>query len=133
MLERTLRYLAIALSLVIAIGFMLFALEDIGRASTAAENRVQDRYTATAPTPAGERERERRHGDVREAIDDINDVLLSPFAGISDDAASRWARRGVPTLLGLLVYGFGIGFVARFTKGRGGSRARRGAARTGTA
>jgi hypothetical protein len=100
---------------------MLFALEDIGRASTSAENRVQDRYTATAPTPAGERERERRHSQVREAIDDVNDVLLAPFAGVSEDATSRWARRGVPALLGLLVYGFGLGDVARFMKGRGGS------------
>ncbi len=133
MLERPLRYLAIALSLVVAGGFALFALEDIGRASTKAENRVQDRYTATAPTPAGERERERRHGDIREAIDDVNDVLLSPFAGVSDDAASRWARRGVPALLGLLVYGFGLGYVARYMTARPGSAARRrGSTRHGT-
>jgi len=132
-LERPLRYLAIVLSLFVAVGFTLFALEDIGRASTKAENRVQDRSTATTPTPAGERERERRHGDVREAIDDVNDVLLSPFAGVSDDATSRWARRGVPTLLGLLVYGFGLGYVARFMKGHGGSRSRRGSARPGHA
>ena len=92
MVERFLRYLAIALSLFVAVGFMLFALEDIGRASTSAENRVQDRYTATAPTPAGERERERRHSGVREAIDDVNDVLLAPFAGVSD--TPRAAGRG---------------------------------------
>ena len=128
MVERFLRYLAIALSLFVAVGFMLFALEDIDRASTSAENRVQDRYTAAAPTPAGERERERRHSDVREAIDDVNDVLLAPFAGISDDATSRWARRGVPTLLGLFVYGFGLGYIARFMTARPGSAARRGGA-----
>jgi hypothetical protein len=131
--ERFLRYLAITLSLFVAVGFMLFALEDIGRASTRAENRVQDRYTAAAPTPAGERERERRHSQIREAIDDVNDVLLSPFAGVSDDATSRWARRGVPTLLGLLVYGFGLGYIARFMKGRGASPSRPGAARPGRA
>lgn len=133
MLERPLRYLSIVLSLFVAAGFLLFALEDIGRASTKAENRVQDRYTATAPTPAGERERERRHGEVREAIDDVNDVLLSPFASVSDDATSRWARRGVPALLGLLVYGFGLGYLSRFMKGHGGSRSQRGRARPGTA
>lgn len=118
MLERSLRYLAIALSLVIAIGFMLFALEDFGRASTSTTKEIAG-YAATAPSPAGERERERRHGAVREAIDDVNDVLLSPFAGITDSSSSRWARRGVPALLGLLVYGFGIGFMARFMTARG--------------
>ncbi len=121
MLERPLRYLAIALSLVIAIGFTLFALEDIGRASEASEHRVTG-FTAANPSPAGERERERRHGQPREAIDDVNDVLLAPFAGITADATSRWARRGVPALLGLLVYGFGLGYLARWMTARGKPR-----------
>ena len=60
MLERPLRYLAITLSLIIAIGFTLFALEDIDRASAQSEGRIAG-YTATSPSPAGERERERRH------------------------------------------------------------------------
>jgi hypothetical protein len=131
-LERPIRYLAITLSLFIAVGFMLFVLDDSRRASNATQNRITEGSAATSPTPAGERERERRHGQVREAIDDVNDVLLAPFAGVSDDATSRWARRGVPALLGLLVYGFGLGYVARFMTARGGSshprRAARGAA-----
>lgn len=124
MLERPLRYLAIALSLVIALGFTLFALEDINRASERSEQRITGGYTATNPSPAGERERERRHGQAREAIDDVNDVLLAPFAGITANTSSRWARRGVPALIGLLVYGFGLGYVARFMTARGGPRPR---------
>lgn len=120
MLARPLRYLAIALSLTIAIGFVLFALEDIGRASENSQQRVSG-YAATNPSPAGERERERLHGQPREMIDDVNDVLLSPFAAITADADSRWARRGVPALLGLLVYGFGLGYAARFMTARGGA------------
>jgi hypothetical protein len=122
-LERPLRYLAVALSLIIAIGFTLFALEDIGRASKQSERRVAG-YTATSPSPAGERERERRHSQVREAIDDANDVLLSPFAGVTANETSRWARRGVPALLGLLVYGFGLGYLARWMTARGGPHPR---------
>lgn len=122
MLERPLRYLAIALSLVIALGFTLFALEDINRASERSEQRITGGYTAATPSPAGERERERRHGQPREAIDDVNDVLLAPFAGITADNSSRWVRRGVPALIGLLVYGFGLGYVARFATAHGGPR-----------
>lgn len=121
MLERPLRYLAIALSLIIAISFTLFALEDIGRASTKSEQRITG-YAATHPSPAGERERERRHEQPREMIDDVNDVLLSPFAAITANESSRWARRGVPALLGLFAYGFGLGYVARFMMARGASR-----------
>ncbi len=119
MLERPLRYLAIGLSLIIAIGFTLFALEDIGRASEQSEHRIAG-FTAASPSPAGERERERRNGDVREVIDDANDILLSPFAGITEADKSRWMQRGVPALLGLLVYGFLLGFLSRYTKGHGG-------------
>ena len=95
MLSRVLRYLAIALSLIIAIGFTLFALQDIDRASKASEHRIAG-YEATSPTAAGERERERRHGQPREIIDDVNDVLLAPFAGVTENETSRWAQRGVP-------------------------------------
>ena len=119
MFSRVLHYVAIALSLVIAISFSLFALQDIDRASKSSEHRIAG-YEATAPTAAGERERERRHGQPREIIDDVNDVLLAPFAGVTENETSRWAQRGVPAMLGLLVYGFGLGYLARFMTARGG-------------
>lgn len=107
------------LSLIVAAGFVLFAFDDFDRASTSSRNRITQDPTATAPTPAGEREREMRNSKAREYIDDANDVLLKPFASVSENAGSRWVRRGVPTLLGLLVYGVGLGFLSRYTKGRG--------------
>lgn len=122
MFERPLRCLAIALSLIVALGFTLFALQDIDRASAASESRITNSMVAASPSPAGERERERRHGDVRELIDDANDVLLAPFAGLTENSESRWMQRGIPALLGLLVYGFGLGYLARFATARGGAR-----------
>ena len=119
MIERLLRTLAIVLSLIVAAGFVLFAFDDFDRASTSSRNRITPDPTATAPTPAGERAREMRNSKGREIIDDANDVLLKPFASVSENADSRWVRRGVPTLLGLLVYGVLLGFLARYTKGRG--------------
>ncbi|HVF78941.1 MAG TPA: hypothetical protein VNA28_11650 [Solirubrobacteraceae bacterium] len=119
MLERLLRFLAITLSLIIAAGFILFAVDDFDRASSASRNRITGDPTATAPSAAGEREREARNSKGREAIDDANDVLLKPFASVTEDADSRWVRRGVPALLGLLTYGLLLGFAARFTKGHG--------------
>lgn len=120
MIERALRTLAIVLSLVVAAGFVLFAVDDFDRASDSSRNRIIGESVATDPTPAGERERERRNGDVREAIDDANDVLLRPFASVAENDDSRWVRRGVPALLGLLVYGVLLGFLSRYTKGHGG-------------
>lgn len=119
MLERALRSLAILLSLVVAAGFVLFALDDIDRASSSSRNRIIGESVSVDPTPRGERERERRNGGVREAIDDANDVLLKPFAAVAENDGSRWMRRGIPALLGLLVYGVLLGFLARYAKGRG--------------
>jgi hypothetical protein len=117
-LERPLRIVAIVLSLLVAAGFVLFAVDDFSRASAQSRDRVAG-INAPDPAPAVERAREQRNGRARELIDDANDVLLSPFAGIVADASSRWVRRGVPALLGLLVYGFLLGYLARYARGFG--------------
>ena len=65
-----------------------------------------------------ERARERAHNSVREAIDDADDILVAPFAPVTHSSSSSWVRRGMPTLLALLVYGFGLAFLARFMHGR---------------
>jgi hypothetical protein len=116
-IERSLRTLAIVLSLIVAAGFSLFAIDEFNRASSAQRDELKG-FERPDPTPAGERQREQRNSTAREYIDDANDVLLKPFAGIVN-SGSRWAQRGVPTLLGLLVYGFGLGFLARYTRGWG--------------
>jgi hypothetical protein len=48
-------------------------------------------------------------------IDAAASALRSPFGAVvqSDDP---WVRIGIPTLLALLVYGFGLGFLARFAR-----------------
>ena len=117
MVERVLRSLAIALSLIVAAGFVLFAMDDFDRASNSSRSRIMGDPSAADPTPAGERAREARNSKGREYIDDANDVLLKPFAGVSENASSRWVRRGVPALLGLLTYGLLLGFLSRYTKG----------------
>ena len=40
-------------------------------------------------------------------------MLTSPFSGIVSASSSEWADHGVRLLLALLVYGFGLGFLAR--------------------
>jgi len=116
-LERPLRILAIVLSVIIAVGFLMFAVDEFDRAANAQTRQLKG-YELADPTPAGERRREQRHGKAREYIDDANDILLKPFGGIVS-SGSRWAQRGVPTLLGLLLYGFVLAFLARFMHGRG--------------
>ena len=63
------------------------------------------------------KERTTDHSDVRNKIDDANDAIVSPFEGLvtSDNI---WVERTIPSLLALLCFGVGLGFLARYMKGR---------------
>jgi hypothetical protein len=117
-LERPLRIVAIVLSLIVAAGFCMFAVDEFNRASSAQRDELAG-FERADPTPAGERARERRHSTAREYIDDANDILLKPFAGIVGSSGGRWVQRLVPTVLALLLYGFVLAYLARFMHGRG--------------
>jgi hypothetical protein len=115
-LGRLLRTASVVLCALVIVSFAAFAVDQARDAS----ERQQDLAAGILepdPTERAERAREREHGDVREAIDDVNDVLLAPFAWVVD-SDEIWVQRGVPTLLALLVYGFGLSFVARYASGR---------------
>ena len=91
---------------IIALSFVLFASEQASDASHAQVSAVVD------PGGATERQRESHHTKARETIDDVDDVILRPFAApLSTD--NVWVKRGVPTLLGLLVYGLLLLYLAR--------------------
>lgn len=120
MFERPLRLAAMLASLAVLLGFGLFAIDEARKASgqTAAEIRGDRAARFADPSPRQERAREAAHSGLREAVDDVNDVLLAPFASVVGDHADVWVRRGVPALLALLVYGFGLAFLARVAKVR---------------
>ena len=120
MFERPLRYLAIALGSIIVLSFVMFGWEQTRRASDATSAAIAAGTAAAqvAPPPTLERAREAEHTWAREAIDDVNDVLTQPFAALVANFESGWARRGVSSLLALLLWGVGIGYLARFSAGR---------------
>lgn len=120
MLERTLRAASVIACLLVLAGWTLFALDETRTASQASAAEVAGRAAARAPDPSPRQERAREaiHSRPRELIDDANDVLLAPFAGLVDGSSDRWVRRSVPMLLALVLYGFGLGYLARFARGR---------------
>ncbi len=116
MLESALRTFAIVASLFVIAGFGLFVIDEAHSATNQTTEKIAGRKASRTadPSPEEERAREAVHSKPREFIDDVDDVLLSPFAGLAESASSQWARRGVPAFLALLVYGFGVGMLARF-------------------
>jgi len=107
-----LRVVSLVASAVVVLSFALFALDETRAASerSAAETAGLEATRSADPSPQAERARERAHSAPRELVDDADGVLLSPFT-------STWARRGVPALLAVFVYGFCLSFLARYVKG----------------
>jgi hypothetical protein len=112
------RLLAIVTSGIVLLGFVLFAVDQIDQGSRTQQHALDDALGGSdvsrdtvAPTPEEEKAREREHGSVRELVDDANDVLLAPFADLVD-SDNPWVAHGVPALLGLLLYGVGLGLLA---------------------
>jgi hypothetical protein len=105
-LDVALRAISLVSCAIIALSFVLFASEQASDASHGQVSAVVD------PGGATERQRESHHTKAREVIDDVDDVILRPFAApLSTD--NVWVKRGVPTLLGLLVYGLLLLYLAR--------------------
>jgi hypothetical protein len=119
-IERALRFAAVACSLLVIAGWGWFAIDQADSASknTQAEIAGQVAQTTASPDPDQEHDREKVNSKAHEAIDDVNDVLLKPFSSIAQDSSSKWVRRSVPALLALIVYGFGLGILARVAAGR---------------
>jgi hypothetical protein len=98
--------------LIVVVSFALFAINQTGSAST----RQQEALRGTnggptgAPAPAAHPARE---GEVHKAIDEVAGKLTSPFSGITAGSTSQWVIRGVGAAVALLVYGVGVGYLAR--------------------
>ena len=108
-----LRLIAICASLLIAFGFVAFAAEETDKGSKAQVEKLGDELNTPAPSASTEAQREKRHGSVREAIDDANDWLLQPFANVSD-SSNVWVQRLIPSALGLLSWGLGLMVLANY-------------------
>jgi hypothetical protein len=119
-IERALRFAAVACSLLVIAGWGWFAIDETRAASeqTTAEIAGQQASRTASPDPDQEAAREKTNSKVHEVVDDANDVLLKPFSGLTADSGSKWVRRSIPAVLALIVYGFGLGLLARVAAGR---------------
>jgi hypothetical protein len=111
---------AIVCSLLVLVGWGWFAADQTNAASKQTQEQIAGQLAKddVSPDPDLELQRQKVNTPAHEAVDDANDVLLRPFAAVSESSGSRWARRSIPALLALLVYGFGLGLLARAAAGR---------------
>lgn len=116
------RLAALAAAAFVAVSFLLFAevalrdgsngqLERLDGAP--ASKKLETDVQRPNPVAAVERVRENNHSSLRERIEDVNDVLASPFTGYTD-FESAWGERFLVLILGLLLYGGGGLLLANF-------------------
>ncbi len=90
--------------------FALFSRDQLAGASQHQQNEL---ISAVQPSVAPS-----HHvpGQPRRFIDGAWRALTSPFRGIVQ-SDSEWVMVGLPTILALLVYGVGLGYLARYSRG----------------
>ena len=123
MVGTSLRYLAILTSAVVVLSFGLFAIDETREASATTRVEIADSGNPTQDADAqaaADAVAHRKHSEIRRAIDDVNEQITSPFAGLVSEDQNRWVRRIIPSMLALLVFGVGLGFLARYAQGRAG-------------
>lgn len=105
---------------IVLVSFALFAIDEAGSASAQQQNEVNEAAPAnpTSTTKPKSTTAKKSEGGVREAIDEASSTITSPFAGIVAGVHNEWVTRGVRMLLALLVYGFGLGYLARVLRVR---------------
>ena len=104
MIGGLLRLASTVATVFVVLSFALFAIDqtETSSAETVARLDNQRQKDTQAQESTG----------VRGAIDDVSDALLTPFEGLVSDSGSEWVRRGVPALLGFLLYGLALRLLA---------------------
>jgi hypothetical protein len=96
----------------VLLSFGMFARDELAGASANQQNAIATNV-ATKPAVAPPAT---HHGQPRRFIDGAAKALISPFTSIVQ-SSDQWVSHGIPAFFGLLVYGFGLGFLARYSRG----------------
>lgn len=115
-----LRLASVVICLIVVVSFTIFAVDQAKGAS----RHQQEALVKGAPSNTnGEVQGKSgsssaNESGVHKTVDEASNSLTSPFSGITAGSKSGWTIHGVNLLLALVIYGFGLGFLARVLQGR---------------
>jgi hypothetical protein len=112
---RLLRLASIAICLIVIASFALFAINETKSASGRQQESLANGGPATTVTTGASAPK--HESAVHKAIDEASSKLTSPFSSLLS-SSSEWAKRSGNLLLALLIYGFGLGYLARMLRVR---------------
>jgi hypothetical protein len=94
--------------------FAIFAVDQVGGAS---RHQVAEVAAGTPARTAAAMATDPHPGQPRRFIDGAAKVLTTPFRAVVD-SGSQWVQEGFATVCALLLYGVGLGYLARYSQGR---------------
>ena len=123
LLSRTLHLASVFICLIVIASFTVFAVNQTSSASAHQQEVLNDEVkpsTAAVGAKAGASARSpaSHESALHEALDEASKVFTSPFDGITSGWSSEWLIRGANLGLALVVYGFGLGYLARLIRVR---------------
>jgi hypothetical protein len=111
-ISRALRLTAFACCVLIVASFAMFARDQMAGAS---QHQQTELVAGAHPTVASSAPV--KHAQPRRFIDSAAKALSKPFAAIVQ-SNNVWVKQGLPAVFALLVYGLGLGYLARFSAAR---------------
>ncbi len=112
LLAKLLRIASVLICLIVILSFIVFAANQTQSASGHQREALGE---SSAQVHHGSKTG--KESSAHRKLDEVSNEFTSPFSGIVT-SSSEWLNRGVKLVLSLLVYGFGLGFVARFLRVR---------------
>jgi hypothetical protein len=119
-MTRMLRLASLAICLVAVAWFVGFAVEQSKGASAHQQAELNEsaplsQRTFTTPAAAAAAAKG-KPGQLRSTIDEVFSAVSSPFSGLTSSLSGAWPQHIANTLLALLLYGVGLGLIARFLR-----------------
>src|SRR5258707_1261079 len=112
-LGRIVRLVSRVICVILLAWFLVFAVNETKTASGHQQKQLAGQTASEEQQEEKEKASKKAHkSGVHETLDETAEALTSPFSGIVS-GSSEWLKNGELLLAALIVYGFGLGFVAR--------------------
>jgi hypothetical protein len=111
-LPRLLATISTVCCLLVIASFAMFARDELAGASKRQQTAELPNPALAAPAPRPPR----THAQPRRFIDGAASAITAPFDSVIE-SNNAWVNHGIPVAVALLVYGGGLGYLARFSRG----------------
>jgi hypothetical protein len=107
---KLLRIVSFVICLLVIASFAIFA---VGQTKTASKHQQEEVAGSVSSSTVVSHE-----SGLHKAIDEASNEFTSPFKGIVSASSGEWAVRVVELVLSMIVYGFGLSYIARVLRVR---------------